>query len=299
MAHTFNNGTAQNNFIMIDQKLIYQICHIAIEAAKAINTVDRHTSKINTALKKDGSQVTAADLLANELIIKALKALDIESYPIITEESDLADTVNLSDFERCWLVDPLDGTKGYVLGHPNFTVNIALIDDGYPILGVIVHPLTMECFWALAGEGAYLFTPQNPKQVINREAHQPPPWRVITGRFQNISIWQQRLAKLGMTQWTPMNSSYKFCVLAKNEADVYPRGAQISAWDTAAGQCILEQAGGAVIDFNGDRLCYTGRAKSHKEHPRPGFIALADKTYVPLYKELLQSEGVTSHDKSR
>jgi|GEM_PF-364968 len=346
---------------MIDQVLIEKICCIAIKAGDAIASIYRDSKSLDIQKKDDGSSVTKADLLANQIIVDGLKQLPIESYPIISEESELAETADLSDFDRAWLVDPLDGTKGFIAGHPNFTVNIALIKGGYPVFGVIVHPLTRECIWAAEGEGVYIFPlskikdfdpptffllkklvtrgdypvtrfclHKNPTrgeygfngeakfcdsptrgeldftsgqdricQLLKRKTHTPSPWRILTGRYQNIALWQERLKSLGPLAMQAQNSSYKFCTLAKGEADIYPRGAQISAWDTAAGQCILEEAGGAVIDFNGDRLCYTGRAKSDRSQPRPGFIALSDAKHVTLLKELLEQEGVIKNDKSR
>lgn len=319
---------------MFDANIIRRICQIAIEAGDAIAAVHQTIADLGIQTKVDGSEVTAADLLSHDMIYAGLNALPIQSYPIISEESVLAETANLSDFAHAWLVDPLDGTKGFIAGHPNFTVNIAFIEKGYPIFGVIEHPLTRECIWAAKGVGVFVVNDDFPLSEsqechpgskaqeclpgseaqkchpgseairdlpgcpLPKQKHTPPPWRVLTGHYQNIPLWKERLAPAGPSIMQPQNSSYKFCTLAKGEADIYPRGSQISAWDTAAGQCILEEAGGAVIDFNGDRLCYTGRAKSHKKHPRSGFIAISDANQLPMWKTLLIKEGVIN-DKSR
>jgi 3'(2'), 5'-bisphosphate nucleotidase len=296
---------------MLTTELIQQLCQIAIEAGDAIASVHQTITDLNVQTKLDGSEVTAADLLSNQIIEAGIQALQMEAYAIISEESALAETANLSDFECCWLVDPLDGTKGFIAGHPSFTVNIALIENGYPVFGVIEHPITRECIWAAEGMGTFVLLEEGVNILLSESLRSSTlprgesancgvsPYRVLTGRYQNIALWEERLAAIGPVTMQAQNSSYKFCTLAKGEADIYPRGSRISAWDTAAGQCILEQAGGAVIDFNGDRLCYTGRAKSHKQHPRSGFIALADAKQLPMWKEFLLKQGVINNDKSR
>jgi 3'(2'), 5'-bisphosphate nucleotidase len=301
--------------IMVNTDIIKQLCNIAISAGDAIATVHQMIIDLDVQTKSDGSEVTAADLLSHQITEAGILGLPMQAYPIISEESDLAEIANLSDFECAWLVDPLDGTKGFIAGHPNFTVNIALIKDGYPVLGIIEHPLTRECIWAAAGQGAHIFNSPLSESLrssilsqggsmkdcvpLVKQPYTPPSWRVLTGRYQNIPLWEERLASLGPLTMQAQNSSYKFCTLAKGEADIYPRGSQISAWDTAAGQCILEESGGAVIDFNGERLCYTGHAKSHKSQPRSGFIAFSDARQVAQCKELLINEGVIKNDKSR
>lgn len=270
-------------------QLIDNICTIAKQAGEAILTFDRASSEqMHQQDKADGSPVTAADYAAHEIIEAGLKALPIDPYPIISEEDSRSDTAIVSAFDRCWLVDPLDGTKGYVRGWDDFTVNIALVENGYPILGVIVHPINQTCFWAAIGQGAFKHDRLGNITRLSSITDRQAPWRIITGCFQNQKFWAKQLIALGPLKWVAQNSSFKLCTLAQGKADLYPRGHGISAWDTAAGQIILEEAGGALVDFNGARLCYTGPAKSQRDSPKSGFLAFANHHHVSPWLTLIK-----------
>lgn len=284
---------------MIDANVINGLCDIALKAGHAIlDIVEQGIEQLDIQRKQDGSKVTQADFAANRIVLEGLSKLNIDNYPIVSEESDIAETVDLHSMNYCWLIDPLDGTRGFVKGNTNYTVNIALIENGYPIIGIIAHPVNRICYWAAKDQGAYIYDTQGSIK-LEREAYTPPPWRIITGLYQNQQFWAKQLSELGTVEFIGQNSSYKFCTLAQNKADLYPRGSQISAWDTAAGQCLLEEAGGAVIDFNGQRLCYTGRAKAPRNQPDTGFFAIANREHLDVIKNYLKHKGVIHHDKTR
>jgi 3'(2'), 5'-bisphosphate nucleotidase len=274
---------------MLDKHIIQQLCNIAFEAGEVILTFDRDLSEqMDQQDKVDGTPVTAADLAANKVIEQGIKNLPIDAYPIISEEDPCSVNQIVSDFEFCWLVDPLDGTRGYVRGWDDYTVNIALVENGYPIFGVIVHPAKKTCYWAGAGLGAWKIDQGGVIEQLITPKDRRAPWRILTGCFQNQALWAKHLAPLGALTWQAQNSSLKFCTLSQALADLYPRGANISAWDTAAGQIILEEAGGALVDFNGTRLCYTGPAKSQKGRKDAGFFAFADREHVSPWLDLLK-----------
>lgn len=241
------------------QTQLQKLCDIAEKAGKAIMTFYPGHAKgpLNVTKKPDQSPVTQADLAANQIITAGLKALYPE-VPIISEESDPEqDWQQRRQWSRCWLVDPLDGTRGFIEGIAEFSVNIALIEQGLATAAVIYNPISQTVYFAAKGQGAYKKTGQEPAvRLCTRTKPEVPT--IAVGRYHN----PKRIAAImGKRPYSllSLNSSLKFCALAEGEADIYPRLGPTSEWDTAAGQCLLEAAGGVVVDLSGRSLQYNAR----------------------------------------
>lgn len=235
--------------------LAHSAAAIARRAAGAILEV--YQSEFAVRHKDDQSPLTAADLAAHRLIVAELAALTPQ-WPVLSEESAAIDWSTRSRWSRYWLVDPLDGTREFVKRNGEFTVNIALIDDHRPILGVVQTPVSGELACAWQGGGAWLTSSGGaPRRMHTR--HRPTPLMVAGSRSHASERENELLARLGPCTKLALGSSLKFVRIAAAEADLYLRLGPTSEWDTAAGQCVLEQAGGAVLDFSGRPLRYNTR----------------------------------------
>ncbi|HEX6613363.1 MAG TPA: 3'(2'),5'-bisphosphate nucleotidase CysQ [Rhodanobacteraceae bacterium] len=221
--------------------------------------------------KADDSPLTAADMAAHHAIVEGLRMLTPD-IPVLSEESaDIAWSTR-SAWTRYWLVDPLDGTREFVKRNGEFTVNIALIEDHAPVFGVVLAPVSGELYYGLRDEGAFLERSPGalPEPISTRPAAQPP---VVAGSRSHA---QERtgamLENLGEHRLMSMGSSLKFCLIAAGKADLYLRLGPTSEWDTAAAQCVLEQAGGAVLDLRGQPFRYNTRDSLLN----PEFVAVGD-----------------------
>lgn len=236
--------------------LARQVGDIAVRAAAAILEV--YESDFAVTRKDDRSPLTAADLAANRVIVDGLRALTPE-LPVLSEESAAVAWSERSRWQRYWLVDPLDGTREFVKRNGEFTVNIALIDDHRPVLGVVQVPVGGELACAWEGGGTWITDRAGgmARHVTTRTRATP---LVIAGSRSHGSEHEaELLSRLGSCARLPLGSSLKFLRIAAAEADLYLRLGPTSEWDTAAGQCVLEQAGGAVLDFSGRPLRYNTR----------------------------------------
>lgn len=187
--------------------------------------------------------VTAADRDAHTVIIAGLLAWD-PSIPVISEEGELPDHATRRGWPRFWLVDPLDGTKEFLGRNGEFTVNIALIEDGVPVLGVIHAPVLATTWVAAAGHGAWRHDPgAAPRRLLSRASEPGAPLRVVESRSHPSAALEQWLAGRTVAARIRCGSSLKFCRLAEGEADVYPRLGPIMEWDVAAGDCIFRHSG--------------------------------------------------------
>lgn len=222
--------------------------------------------------KKDGTLLTAADLEANRCIQVGLGAVFPE-IPMLSEEARPAIYWHRRTWSAHWLVDPLDGTRAFVNGFKDFTVNIALIEDQIPILGVIYAPALDICYYAARGHGAFKQVGDNGIETVIRT--KPMDWensRILLGRyFQDRALLRAYKATSGV-KMIHRNSSLKLGLLAEGVGDIYPRFGKTGEWDTAAGQCIVEMAGGAIIDFEGRPLRYNTKSSLIN----PPFIAVGD-----------------------
>ncbi len=237
---------------MNDAELIALAASLALDAAAAILAVRRQG--FDVVRKEDRSPVTAADHAAEAIIVAGLRkaAPDI---PVIAEEEVAAGRITQPTAEY-WLVDPLDGTREFAAGNDEFAVNIGLVRDGRPALGVVAIPASGELFGGIVGHGAW-------KRAGGREvaigARQPPEegLTVLASRYHGSStrlddfLQGRRVAKL-----INFGSSVKFCRLAEGIADLYPRFGRTMEWDTCAPQAVLEAAGGTVRTMEGEELRY-------------------------------------------
>ncbi len=242
---------------------------IARRAAAAI--LDVYGSDFAVEHKDDHSPLTAADLAAHRVIVAGLHELAPE-LPVLSEESADIAWSERSRWTRYWLVDPLDGTREFVKRNGEFTVNIALIDDHRPLLGVVQTPVTGELACAWEGGGAWL-TDADGKSRHVRTRRRGSPLLVAGSRSHASEHETDLLARLGPCAKLPLGSSLKFVRIAAAEADLYLRLGPTSEWDTAAGQCVLEQAGGAVLDFAGRPFRYNTRDSLLN----PDFFAVGDR----------------------
>ena len=214
--------------------------------------------------KLDDSPVTAADLAAHHLLLAGLNALAPE-IPVLSEEAADIALSERAQWTRWWLVDPLDGTKEFIAGSEEFTVNVALIEQGRVVFGVVSMPTSGRCYFGGAGLGAWRSdVNEAPKQIQVRTAPAAGEAFTVVASRRHSSPEQERLLAglsegLGELKLANIGSSLKFCLLAEGSADCYPRLAPTSQWDTAAAQGVLEGAGGEVLDLSGAPFCYPAR----------------------------------------
>lgn len=244
---------------------------LAREAGAAILQV--YAGSFAVQHKADHSPLTAADMAAHRMIVAGLPAI-APGIPVLSEESSHVDWSVRRAWRRYWLVDPLDGTREFVKRNGEFTVNIALIEDHAPVLGVVLVPVTGKLYFATAGGGAFLESAAGalPRPVEVRHA---APMPVVAGSRSHGGDRQAGiLARLGAYTLRPVGSSIKFCMVARGDADLYLRLGPTSEWDTAAAQCVLEAAGGAVVDLAGAPLRYNAK----ESLLNPEFLALGDRS---------------------
>lgn len=240
------------------ERLREEVIAIAHAAAKCILAV--YDSDFAVQQKDDRSPLTAADLAAHRCIVDALERLTPD-IPVLSEESaeDVPGLVR-REWRRLWLVDPLDGTREFVKRNGEFTVNIALIEEGDVVMGVIQAPVTGEVWHAQRGAGAFhRHAGTDADAPLRVRAPATPPLRVAASRSHRDAQTEAFIARMGDIVEVNLGSSLKFCRLAEGALDAYPRFGPTSEWDTAAGQCVLEAAGGIVVDPKGRPLRYNQR----------------------------------------
>ena len=248
--------------------LIEPLCALAEQAGHAIRRY--YHDGFTVRVKSDDSPVTEADEAAEAIILPALAAL-LPGVPIVSEESGINGQSLDFTRERFWAVDPLDGTKEFIKRTGEFSVNIGLIDGGRPALGVIYAPVT-KMLYAAAGPGT-AFRQRDGGQRESIAARVPPAdgMVVLASRsHDNDQALRDRLAALSVGERRKMGSSLKFCMIAEADADIYLRYGPTSEWDTAAGQAILEAAGGSVTKLDGSPMIY---GKAHEGYRNPSFVA--------------------------
>ncbi|WP_443190200.1 3'(2'),5'-bisphosphate nucleotidase CysQ [Pseudomonas indica] len=223
--------------------------------------------------KADASPVTAADMAAHDLLVAGLRAL-APDIPVLSEEDAEIPLSQRAAWTRWWLVDPLDGTKEFIAGTEEFTVNVALIERGRVLFGVVGIPASGRCYYGGAGLGAWCAEADGEPQPIAVRIAPAEAFTVVASRRHSSPAQERLLAGLGERfgdlQLANVGSSLKFCLLAEGEADCYPRLAPTSQWDTAAAQGVLEGAGGEVLDLHGEPLTYEAR----ETYLNPSFLAL-------------------------
>ena len=204
-----------------------------------------------TRRKEDESPVTDADIAANRLIVEALQKLTPD-IPVIAEEDT---EPGQEDHRLFWLVDPLDGTRSFVRGETEFTVNIGLVQDGQPVFGVLCAPPQETLYWGVKGQGAFRrIKGGKPERIHTRK----PGGGLVVVRSQShpSAKTSAYLDTLNIKQNIGMSSAIKFCLVAEGNADIYPRFGRTMEWDTAAGQAVVEAAGGRVETADGKPFTY-------------------------------------------
>lgn len=237
-------------------RLVDELAEAAREAGEAILTIVRRGFEVEA--KHDTSPVTEADRAA-ELVILAALAKAAPGVPVIAEEEVAAGRIPAHD-DIYFLVDPLDGTKEFVRGGDDYTVNIGLIENGTPRLGVVFAPATGRLHGGCVGEGAWLDEGQGRIAIRTRERGEQLTAVASKSHLNQATIDYLEAAAGGSCGYVSVGSSLKFCILAEGRADIYPRAAPTSEWDTAAGHAVLLAAGGLVDGPDGSALRYGKRA---------------------------------------
>lgn len=252
-----------------DQISLIELLHLAYDAACAVSPVliDFQDNGYRTEYKEDASPVTEADLEADRMITKALKGTE---YLMVSEEGPRELIYKRPESNRFWVVDPLDGTKEFIAGRPDYTINIGLIEQGVPVLGVIMHPRENRAYLGLKGAGFIeLEVGQEIPEASKFNASIPQkdiPFTAVVSRSHMRENTRDYLEELRVRhpdlKVTQAGSSLKFCKLALGEAHLYPRFAPCMIWDTAAGDAILRSVGKRIarmedkadLDYVGGRL---------------------------------------------
>ncbi len=233
---------------------ISRVIQIAASAGAAIMEV-YHSEDLGVIAKEDNSPLTRADLAANEIIVEGLSEL-AGGAPIMTEEARADPYETRKQWGEYWCIDPLDGTKEFVQRRDEFTVNIALMENGRPMLGLVHAPVTKDTYWAIKGEGAFKETKDGGREKIKVADYNDVKLKVIATRSHGSRELEEFIEKLGPCERLSFGSSLKFCMVAEGGAHIYPRFGPTMEWDTAAAQIVVEEAGGYVTDFEGRPLRY-------------------------------------------
>jgi 3'(2'), 5'-bisphosphate nucleotidase len=259
---------------LVTSELINAVIGIAREASAAIMKI--YGGEFAVDHKSDNSPLTQADRAAHEIITRSLQQLT-PTIPVLSEESppEFHDYATRRHWQRLWLVDPLDGTREFVNRNGEFTVNIALIDQHLPVLGVLSVPATGTIYWGATGYGAHCAAGQLASSVITTRALPDIPTLVGSRSHRGDSL-DELLTRIGAHKLISVGSALKFCRVAEGSADLYPRLGPTSEWDTAAGQAIVEAAGGAVYELSGQAMTYNRRESLLNPH----FIVVGDPRFA-------------------
>jgi len=238
-------------------RLATAVAAIAVAAGKAI--LDVYGQNFRVEKKADQSPLTQADLASHRVIRDALARLT-PTTPLLSEESAEIDFAVRSGWFEYWLVDPLDGTREFVNRNGEFTVNIALVRDHHPVLGVVHVPVSGVTYTGVVGQGATRQAGDTRPEPIRVQQPCADPVRVVGSRSHANPRLQNYLAAVGNYELVSMGSSLKFCLLAEGKADLYPRLGPTSEWDTAAAHAVVVAAGGHIVTLDNRPLQYNCKA---------------------------------------
>jgi 3'(2'), 5'-bisphosphate nucleotidase len=257
-----------------DEAILALFERLALEAGREIMRVYHEGFAVDR--KADTSPVTEADRGAEAIILAGLRAA-FPSVPCVAEEEISAGIVPAELGDAFFLIDPLDGTKEFVNRRTDFTVNIALVRNGEPSIGVVFAPRTGRFFSGRPGIAEALTVDDDFRVTGRRQigVHPPAsPLRVVASRSHNTPETDAYIASLGAAELVSVGSSLKFCLVAEGEADVYPRFGRTMEWDTAAGDAVLRAAGGTTRTLDGAALAYGKRGqKDDADFANPFFVA--------------------------
>lgn len=261
----------KDRMLELDEGTVAAVCGVAQEAGRA--TLAFHGGTVAFERKADDSPLTAADRAAHTHIVGALRQLT-PHLPILSEESSAEEAAGRHAWSTFWLVDPLDGTKEFIKGSGEFTVNIALISGTRPVLGVVHVPVTGVTYWGSVAGGAFKALPGQAPVPLRTRPAVPGQLTVVASKDHAGPRVEALLRRLGTPRTASLGSSLKFCLIAEGLADFYPRFLPTSEWDTAAAQAVLEAAGGQVTDLSGQQLVY-----NKPQILNPPFLAFGDPGY--------------------
>jgi 3'(2'), 5'-bisphosphate nucleotidase len=274
------------------QRWVLPLLELSAAAGEAICQHYYASASGDFEAKRDDSPLTLADLASHRLLSAGLHALD-PAIPLLSEESAAGEIAQRHTWDRYWLVDPLDGTREFLERTGEFTINIALIDRHRPVLGVLYLPLERAAYIGIPGAGAQSYRlgadgRRETRELSTRRLRTGSTLRVMASRRHKGAQLEAHLAWLEQ-QWGPigrenMGSALKFSRMASGEGDFYPRFSPCCEWDTAAGQAVLEAAGGCVVGLDGQPLRYNVGDSLYS----PPFYAIADGDH-PLWKKLLEA----------
>jgi 3'(2'), 5'-bisphosphate nucleotidase len=228
---------------MVTAELRSAVLALAREAGRATMTYYDGAADAGVREKDDRGPVTLADEVAHDILVDGLHRLD-PGAPVISEEGEAAAFETRRGWRRFWLVDPLDGTKEFIRRRAEFTVNVALIEDGEPVFGVVLAPALDLLYWAVKGGGAWREQGGGPAERIYSTAPVPgAPLTVVESLSHPSPELEEYLRTLPVARRVKAGSSLKFCWVADGRADIYPRLGPTMEWDVAAGDCVYRQSG--------------------------------------------------------
>lgn len=239
-----------------------QLLTIALESSKKAGVeVAKHYRRgdYTAEIKEDNSPVTSADIAANDVLMAELSRLTPE-IPIISEEVGALPLKERKNWTRYWLLDPIDGTGEFIIGSGDFAVNVALIENGWPVIGVIHAPDHQLTYYAQKGVGAFKESAAGSEQIFVEPYDGKRKIKVAISRRQKLNLMGQYLNDDFEFDYIALGScSLKNCLISEGGADCYLRIGPTGEWDTGASQCILEQAGGTILDSEFNKLSYNLR----------------------------------------
>jgi 3'(2'), 5'-bisphosphate nucleotidase len=228
---------------MVTPELRLSVTRLVREAGEATMTYYHAGVAAGVREKEDRSPVTLADEVAHGILVQGLGDIDPET-PVISEEAEADSFDRRRSWRRFWLVDPLDGTKEFIKQRDEFTVNVALIENGEPVLGVVLAPALDLLYWAVKGQGAWKEEKNGePQRIYSRAPAPGTPLTVVESLSHPSPELEQYLQTLPVARRVKAGSSLKFCWVAEGRADIYPRLGPTMEWDVAAGDCVYRQSG--------------------------------------------------------
>tara|TARA_X000000950_G_scaffold32848_1_gene35326 strand:+ start:14900 stop:15697 length:798 start_codon:yes stop_codon:yes gene_type:complete len=264
---------------MLNKENLLEIVNISVDAGEVI--LNYYNENVDVIYKDDESPLTKADLASHKIITDSIKKITPD-IPILSEE-EFIDWKIRKKWKKYWLIDPLDGTKEFIKKNDEFTVNIALIENNRPILGVIYTPALNELFYSIKNFGSYkiltkkkLNTLKDAKRIsINKKKSNQV--KIVGSRSHSNPILEKWVNKnFNEFDILQKGSSLKFCLIAEGSADIYPRFGPTSEWDIAAGHIILEEAGGKLKSIDNKEILY-----NEKENIlNPDFFAYSNVDFV-------------------
>lgn len=253
------------------KELLNPVIQIAYQAGKAIMEV--YDAGFSVDRKSDQTPVTEADMAANQVIESGLKELT-PHLPILTEETKPVPYAERKNWPRYWLIDPLDGTREFIKRNGEFTVNIALIDNDESVLGVVYAPVIGVLYYAAKGQGA--FKQESTSDPVTICVNEKCSGKIVVacGRSHPTEEVKNFIENLGEHEIIRVGSALKSCLVAEGKADLYARLGPTSEWDTAAAQCVVEEAGGVITDTAMQRLRYNTK----EDLLNPHFFVAGDQS---------------------